>query len=134
MGADSLQSPTKRHDFARDLARDPRYVRIKGSEWTRYTYEGDDVVLGEISDGSLVCCGNGPGIGSKLWYQQGSSSPVFLLTDHLGGTRASDRIIAGSCSLLIHPGRLIHSAINTGVSKIHLDRADLRLKCPSQSR
>ena len=57
----------KSHDFARDLARDPRYVRIKGSEWTRYTYDGDDVVLDENSDGSLVYYGNGPGIDNNLW-------------------------------------------------------------------
>jgi RHS repeat-associated protein len=65
-----------------------RVARIKGSEWTRYTYDGDDVVLDENSNGSLVYYGNGPGIDNKLWYQQGSSSPVFFLTDHLGSTRA----------------------------------------------
>ena len=65
-----------------------RVARIKGSEWTRYTYDGEDVVLDENSDGSLVYYGNGPGIDNKLWYQQGSSSPVFFLTDHLGSTRA----------------------------------------------
>ena len=65
-----------------------RVGRIKGSEWTRYTYDGDDVVLDENSDGSLVYYGNGPGIDNKLWYQQGSSNPVFFLTDHLGSTRA----------------------------------------------
>ena len=65
-----------------------RVARIKGSEWTRYTYDGDDVVLDENSNGSLVYYGNGPGIDNKLWYQQGSSNPVFFLTDHLGSTRA----------------------------------------------
>jgi RHS repeat-associated protein len=65
-----------------------RVARIKGSEWTRYTYDGEDVVLDENSDGSLVYYGNGPGIDNKLWYQQGSSNPVFFLTDHLGSTRA----------------------------------------------
>ena len=40
----------KSHDFARDFARDSRYVRIKGSEWTRYTHDGDDAVLGDKSD------------------------------------------------------------------------------------
>ena len=77
-----------------------RVARIKGSEWTRYTYDGEDVVLDENSDGSLVYYGNGPGIDNKLWYVEGSSDPVFFLTDHLGSTRAlvssTGSIIAGS--------------------------------------
>jgi len=63
-------------------------ARVNGTQWTRYTYDGDDAVLDEKSDGTLIYYGNGPGIDNKLWYMQGTSSPVFFLADHLGSTRA----------------------------------------------
>lgn len=76
--------------------------RISGSQWTRYTYDGDDVVLDEKSDGTQVWYGNGPGIDNKLWYQQTGSTPVFFLKDNLGSTRA---LVSSSGSII--PGTLI---------------------------
>jgi len=75
-------------------------ARVNGTQWTRYTYDGDDAVLDEKSDGTVIYYGNGPGIDNKLWYIQGTSSPVFFLADHLGSTRAlvshTGSIIAGT--------------------------------------
>jgi RHS repeat-associated protein len=75
-------------------------MRTSGAEWTKYTYDGDDVVLDQNSDGSTVYYGNGPGIDNKLWYTPSSGSSVFFLKDHLNSTRAlissSGSIVSGS--------------------------------------
>ena len=55
-------------------------ARVNGTQWTRYTYDGDDAVLDEKSDGTVIYYGNGPGVDNKLWYIQGTSSPVFFCT------------------------------------------------------
>ena len=66
-------------------------ARIDGTQWTRYTYDSEDVIVDTRSDGSRVYYGNAPGIDNKLWYTEeynNTSSTVFFLTDHLGSTRA----------------------------------------------
>ena len=63
-------------------------ARVDGLQWTRYTYDGEDVIMDVKSDGTQVFYGNGPGIDNKLWYTNGSSAAVYYLTDHLGSTRA----------------------------------------------
>ena len=76
-------------------------ARVNGTQWTRYTYDGNDTVLDEKSDGTVVYYGNGPGVDNKLWYIQGTSSPVFFLADHLGSTRA----------LVSHTGSIISGTL-----------------------
>ena len=62
-------------------------ARIDGTQWTWYTYGGEDVIVDTRSDGSRVYYGNAPGIDNKLWYTEeynNLSSTVFFLTDHQG--------------------------------------------------
>ena len=64
-----------------------RIQRNKGNSWTKYVYDGEDVVKDINSDGSSVDYLNGLGVDDKL--RQTSSSTTFYFTqDHLGSTRA----------------------------------------------
>ncbi len=60
-----------------------RYI-VGGKENTKYTYDGDDVLLDD-DDGTLTKYLNGPGIDNKLRLQTGSTASYFL-SDHLGST------------------------------------------------
>ena len=55
--------------------------------FTNYTYDGQDVVLDQNSDGSTVRYLNGPGIDNKL-RQTSSTGALYFAQDHLGSTRA----------------------------------------------
>lgn len=63
-----------------------RVQRIVGNskENTKYTYEGDDVLL-DNDDGTITKYLNGPGIDNKLRATNVSSTNYFL-SDHLGST------------------------------------------------
>jgi len=54
---------------------------------TKFTYDGQDVILDENSDGTIVKYLNGQGIDNKLLQTTGSTAEYFL-TDHLGSTNA----------------------------------------------
>lgn len=64
-----------------------RVERGKGAEWTRFTYDEEDVVLDVASDGSTVEYVNGLARDEKLARRDGRGTHYFI-ADHLGSTRA----------------------------------------------
>lgn len=65
-----------------------RIERSKGGLWTRFTYDGADVVLDRSSDGSTVEYTNGLGIDDKLSQRSNGGGALYFVADHLGGTRS----------------------------------------------
>jgi YD repeat-containing protein len=61
-----------------------RYVR-GGSDNTKFTYDGPDVVSDDDANTGITKYQNGPGIDNKLSARQGSTTNYFL-ADHLGST------------------------------------------------
>lgn len=66
------------------LGRRIQRIAGNGKENTKYTYEGDDVLL-DNDDGTITKYLNGPGIDNKLRSTNGSSTSYFV-SDHLGST------------------------------------------------
>jgi RHS repeat-associated protein len=60
---------------------------VNGTVWTKFTYDGQDVMLDQNSDGTTVRYLNGLGIDNKLRMQNGTTVSYFL-SDHLGSTTA----------------------------------------------
>jgi RHS repeat-associated protein len=60
---------------------------VNGTVWTKFTYDGQDVMLDQNSDGTMVRYLNGLGIDNKLRVQNGTTVS-YLLSDHLGSTTA----------------------------------------------
>jgi RHS repeat-associated protein len=60
---------------------------VNGTVWTKFTYDGQDVMLDQNSDGTTVRYLNGLGIDNKLRMQVGTTVSYFL-SDHLGSTTA----------------------------------------------
>lgn len=65
-----------------------RIERSKGGQWTRFTYDGADVVLDRSSDGSAVEYTNGLGIDEKLAQRSNGGGVLYFVADHLSSTRA----------------------------------------------
>jgi RHS repeat-associated protein len=55
--------------------------------WTKFTYDGEDVILDQNSDGTSVTYLNGAGIDNKL-RQTVNGQAQYFLSDHLGSTNA----------------------------------------------
>jgi YD repeat-containing protein len=70
------------YDAAGRLAR-----RTSNGVTTSFLYDGADVVVDRLSDGSAVDYLNGPGVDDKL-RQTTASSSLYFLQDHLGSTIA----------------------------------------------
>ncbi|MFN6963809.1 MAG: hypothetical protein ACK4S4_08590 [Pyrinomonadaceae bacterium] len=51
----------------------------------KFTYEAEDVLMDDASDGTITKYLNGLGIDNKLRMQAGSNASYFL-ADHLGST------------------------------------------------
>ncbi len=64
-----------------------RIERSKGGQWTRFTYDGADVVRDAGSDGSTVEYTNGLSVDEKL-TQRTNGGALYFVADHLGSTRA----------------------------------------------
>jgi RHS repeat-associated protein len=64
-----------------------RIERGKGSAWTRFSYDGEDVALDTASDGTTVEYVNGLALDEKLLRRAGGATQYFAI-DHLGSTRA----------------------------------------------
>ncbi len=65
-----------------------RIERAKGTVWTRFTYDGADVVLDRNSDVSTVEYTNGLGIDKRLSQRSNGGGALCFVADHLGSTRA----------------------------------------------
>lgn len=65
-----------------------RIERAKGGAWTRFSYDGEDVVLDRLSDGTTVEYANGLEADEKLWLRVNGGSPLYFAEDQLGSTRA----------------------------------------------
>jgi RHS repeat-associated protein len=57
------------------------------TSWTKFTYDGQDVILDQNSDGTSVTYLNGLGIDNKIRQTVGGQAQYFL-SDHLGSTNA----------------------------------------------
>jgi RHS repeat-associated protein len=57
------------------------------TSWTKFTYDGQDVILDQNSDGTSVTYLNGVGIDNKL-RQTVNGQAQYFLSDHLGSTNA----------------------------------------------
>ncbi len=65
-----------------------RVKRTEGANWTKFTYDGQDVILDQRSDGSTVEYLNGPGIDNKIRQTDSATGQALYFTqDHLGSTR-----------------------------------------------
>ena len=64
-----------------------RTERFIGANSTKFTYDGDDVILDINSDGSFVKYINGPGIDNKI-RQTINGQAQYFIQDHLGSTNA----------------------------------------------
>lgn len=62
--------------------------QMKRGGTTSYTYDGQDVILDQKSDGSSVTYVNGPGIDNKLKQTSTTTGTHYYLQDHLGSTTA----------------------------------------------
>jgi RHS repeat-associated protein len=60
---------------------------VNSTTWTKFTYDGQDVILDQNSDGKNVTYLNGADIDSKLRQTVGGQAQYFL-NDHLGSTTA----------------------------------------------
>ena len=58
-----------------------------GASWQKFTYDGQDVMLDQNSDGTSVTYLNGLGIDNKL-RQTVNGQAQYFLSDHLGSTNA----------------------------------------------
>jgi RHS repeat-associated protein len=58
-----------------------------GTSWTKFTYDGQDVILDQNSDGTSVTYLNGAGIDNKI-RQTANGQAQYFLSDHLGSTNA----------------------------------------------
>jgi len=63
-----------------------RVRRTQGTQITKFTYDGLDVVMDDVN-GTLTKYQNGFGIDNKLKMATGNT-PSYFLTDHLGSTNA----------------------------------------------
>jgi RHS repeat-associated protein len=57
------------------------------TSWTKFTYDGQDVILDQNSDGTSVTYLNGAGIDNKI-RQTVNGQAQYFLSDHLGSTNA----------------------------------------------
>jgi RHS repeat-associated protein len=57
------------------------------TSWTKFTYDGQDVILDQNSDGTSVTYLNGLGIDNKI-RQTVNGQAQYFLSDHLGSTNA----------------------------------------------
>jgi RHS repeat-associated protein len=57
------------------------------TSWTKFTYDGQDVILDQNSDGTSVTYLNGLGIDNKI-RQTVNGQAQYFLNDHLGSTNA----------------------------------------------
>lgn len=62
--------------------------RQSNNTWTRFSYDGADVILDTNSDGTTVKYLNGAGIDTKLRQTKSSEQVEYFLADHLGSTNA----------------------------------------------
>lgn len=62
--------------------------KMKRGGSTAFTYDGQDVILDQKSDGSTTTYVNGPGIDNKLKQTSTATGTHYYLQDHLGSTTA----------------------------------------------
>ncbi|MBI1760229.1 MAG: RHS repeat protein [Acidobacteria bacterium] len=62
--------------------------RTGPGEWTRFTYDGMDVVLDRQPGGVSLEYGNGFGMDNKLWQKANGGLPTWYVTDQQTSTRA----------------------------------------------
>jgi len=72
-----------------------RINRVAGSVTTTFQYDGADVVIDRVSDGSAFDYLNGLGIDDKLRQSGGTPGTLYYLQDHLGSTTALTGIGGG---------------------------------------
>lgn len=85
----SLAGMSVTEEFSYDALGRRVKTAINSTDWTKYTYDGQDVILDQKSAGSNVEYLNGPGIDNKIRQTDSSTNqPLYFTQDHLGSTRA----------------------------------------------
>jgi RHS repeat-associated protein len=86
--------------------------RTGPGEWTRFTYDGMDVVLDRQPGGVSVEYGNGLEVADKLWQKGNNSTPVFFVTDQIRNTHSLTDTNGGMLGILAYDsfGNVVGSA------------------------